>query len=159
MAPARGQVVRAVVDTNVLVSGLISEVGAPARIAEAIRAREFQLVVSPVLLDELLDVLMRPRIRLLTGHDAVAVARQVATLRRYAHLVGGEYLDIEMVATDPKDNPVIGCALEGDASYLVTADKRDLLALKDHHVAGHRIVHVVTAGDFVRHVLLGDSRG
>jgi putative PIN family toxin of toxin-antitoxin system len=52
--------VRAVVDTNVLVSGLISAVGPPARIIDAFRRDRFELVVSPAVLDELLDVLLRP---------------------------------------------------------------------------------------------------
>jgi len=151
--PARAPLVRAVVDTNVLVRGLISDAGPSARIAEAARARRFELVTSTYLLDELADVLMRPHIRLLTGHDAVDVANQVAAIRLCGYLVGGVYVDIDMVPTDQKDNPVVACALEGDASYLATEDRRDLLPLKDHHVAGHRVLHVVTPDHFVRHVL------
>ena len=58
--PPRGPLVRAVGDTNVLVRGLISDAGPSARIAEAARARRFELVTSTYLLDELADVLMRP---------------------------------------------------------------------------------------------------
>jgi putative PIN family toxin of toxin-antitoxin system len=142
--PAR---VRAVVDTNVLVSGLLSAAGPPARIVDAFRRSRFELVVSPAVLDELLDVLLRPYL----GVSVREAASMVATIRRLGHLLGGEYLDVNAVR-DPKDNVVLACALEGDAEYLVSGD-RDLLVLKDHHVAGHRVVHVVRPRDFLRQVL------
>lgn len=142
VAPAR-----ATVDTNVLVSGLLSADGPPGRIVDAFRRHRFELVVSPQVLDELLDVLLRPYL----GISVREAASMVATVRTRAHLVGGEYLDVEMVR-DPNDNIVLACALEGDADYLVTGD-RDLLVLKDHHVAGHRVLHVVPPRYFVQHVL------
>jgi putative PIN family toxin of toxin-antitoxin system len=139
--------VRAVVDTNVLVSGLISAAGPPARIVNALRRERFDLIVSPAVLDELLDVLLRPYL----GVTVREAASMVATIRRRGHLVGGEYLEVKAVR-DPKDNIVLACALEGDAQYLVSGD-RDLLVLKDHHVAGHRVVHVVRPRDFLQNVL------
>ena len=139
--------VRAVVDTNVLVSGLISATGPPARIVDAFRRDRFELVVSPAVLDELLEVLLRPYVGV-TVREAASI---VATVRRRGHLVGGEYLDLNVVR-DPKDNIVVACALEGDAEYLVSGD-RDLLILKDHRVAGHRVVHVVRPRYFLQHVL------
>jgi uncharacterized protein len=139
--------VRAVVDTNVLVSGLISAAGPPARIVDAFRRDRFDLVVSPAVLDELLEVLLRPHV----GVTVREAATMIANIRTRGHLVGGEYLDVNVVR-DPKDNIVLACALEGDAEYLVSGD-RDLLFLKDHHIAGHRTVHVVRPRYFVENVL------
>lgn len=145
--------VRAVLDTNVLVSATLSPSGPSSRIFALFRRGRFELVISPALLDEYLDVLLRPRMRLLTGMTVRQAVQLVVNIRRRAHVVGGLYADIDMVPTDPKDNPVLAGALEGDAEYVVTQDKRDLLALKDHHVAGHRTIHIVTPASFLRNVL------
>jgi uncharacterized protein len=53
---------RVVIDTNVWVSALIKPSGAPAAVVNAFVAGHFQLVVSQPLIDELLEVLARPRI-------------------------------------------------------------------------------------------------
>ena len=55
-----------------------------------------------------------------------------------------------MVPTDAKDNKVVACALEGEAGYLVTDDRRDLLPLKAVRVGGHRVIQIVAPGAFLR---------
>ena len=50
---------RIVVDTNLLVSGVISGGGLPRQLLDAAKAGEFELCTSEVLLAELLDVLSR----------------------------------------------------------------------------------------------------
>ncbi len=52
--------------------------------------------------------------------------------------------------TDPKDNKVVACALEGDADFLVTGDRRDLLPLEVVHVQGRKPVRVVSVPTFLR---------
>ena len=52
---------RAVLDTNVFVSALISPSGPSAALLLELRAGAFELVVSPMLLAELGDVLGRPK--------------------------------------------------------------------------------------------------
>ena len=54
--------IRAVVDTNVLVSGLISASGYPREIERRWRKDEFALVISPEIIDEVSRVLRLPRI-------------------------------------------------------------------------------------------------
>ena len=48
---------RAVLDTNVFVSGLISPMGKPAAILKALRSRRFTLVSSPAINEEIIEVL------------------------------------------------------------------------------------------------------
>lgn len=45
---------------------------------------------------------------------------------------------------DPKDNPILATAIAGQAQYIVSGDKRDMLELT--HVEG---IPIVTARDFV----------
>ena len=54
---------RAVLDTNVFVSGLINPSGAPGAVLRALRSRRFTLVSSPPINEEIIEVLNRPYIR------------------------------------------------------------------------------------------------
>ena len=54
---------RAVLDTNVLVSALISPGGGSARLLLELRSGAFELIASPLLLAELRDVLRREKFR------------------------------------------------------------------------------------------------
>ena len=133
--------VRAVVDTNVLVRGVLSGRGASGAILAAVESGRFELVTSPGLLDELVEVLTRRRVR--RGRLSL---EEIAMIRVFfeqrADVVAGDYV-IDWVTTDPKDNPLVACALEGGADYLVTTDARDLLPRKAVRVAGYRTVQIV----------------
>ena len=48
------------------------------------------------------------------------------------------------VTTDPDDNKIIECAVVGDATHIVTGDKRHLLPLRNYQG-----IHIVTATDFL----------
>ena len=54
---------KAVVDTNVLVSGMICTVGHPARVVDAVRADTIQLAVDDRILAEYADVVKREYFR------------------------------------------------------------------------------------------------
>ena len=54
---------RVVLDSNVLLSALISPHGAPHRIHEAWRGRRFELVTCPTQLDEIRRASSYPRLR------------------------------------------------------------------------------------------------
>jgi len=54
----------AVIDTNVLVSGLLSENGNPARIINAFKERQFNLIYNNEILAEYCDVLYRKKLGL-----------------------------------------------------------------------------------------------
>ncbi|WP_295586323.1 putative toxin-antitoxin system toxin component, PIN family [uncultured Lamprocystis sp.] len=54
---------RAIVDTNILISGLLSKAGVPGKIVDAIVAGRITAVFSSETLAELRDVLTRPRLQ------------------------------------------------------------------------------------------------
>ena len=62
----------------------------------------------------------------------------------------GEYKDVDLVASDPKDNPIVSAALEMQAQYVVTLDASDLLRLKVFLVSGHRPVQIESPAGFLR---------
>jgi putative PIN family toxin of toxin-antitoxin system len=98
-------VARAVLDPGVLVSALITPTGTPAKLLTATRSGSFELIVSPLLLEELKLVLLREKFRRYADLDVVN--RYVELLRRDAAM-----------AADPAEPPPIRCA-DPDDDYLI----------------------------------------
>jgi putative PIN family toxin of toxin-antitoxin system len=121
--------VKVVLDTNVLVSGLMLPDSVPGRIVAAWRGAQFELVLSESLLDEIGRVLSYPKIqgRLRWGQDEIA--RFLLLLRFKADIVDitGEKAS---VPRDPGDDPILATLLAADADCLVSGDG-DLLAMRD----------------------------
>jgi len=116
--------VRAVLDPNVVISALLSALGAPARTLRAWIHGEFELVVSPLLLEELDRALAYPKLRKRIGRDdAVRVTAWLASMAT--------------VAADPDDPPIVRSPDPGD-DYLIAlaASERALLVSGDAHLLG-----------------------
>jgi len=79
--------VRVIFDTNVLVSGLISEIGPPARIVDAVLRGEIIPVMSPATFAELEDVLYRPQLQRYFRRAGVSVFQFLTVLTQVAQLV------------------------------------------------------------------------
>jgi putative PIN family toxin of toxin-antitoxin system len=116
--------VRAVLDVNVLISGILSPTGTPARLLLAWQAGAFELIVSPALLDELRRALAYPKLRrLIPGVEAEAF---VAWLAEAATL-----------ASDPSGPPPIDSPDPGDAFLLaLAAAHAAVLVSGDRHLLG-----------------------
>ena len=131
---------RAVLDTGVLIAALITRDTPPDRIYQAWRRRRFELVTSEWQLDEFRRVSRYPRLRRFL-HPADA-GRMVNGLRTHATMVA----DLPRVdaSPDPDDNPILATAIVGNAHYLVSSDKREVLSLDK---AGS--TRIVSAREFV----------
>lgn len=118
---------RVILDTNVLLSALLSPRGAPAKLLTAWERKLFTLVISDELLAELRSVLRRPFFRArLRESDAELFAVRLHDLAlRYPNPPpSGD-------APDAKDSFLLALAAASEAAFLVTGDKH-LLALKQH---------------------------
>ena len=144
--------VRAVVDTNVLVSGVISR-GALHRVLLAWLRGAFQLVAAQALYDEIEAVLHRPRIR---ERYRISDAEVALLLQRLSACIESSHsvtrLGVEV--RDPEDEHVLAAAVDGQVEYLVTGDN-DLLALRDHPAVAP--LRVVTVHEFL--AVLADEAG
>jgi putative PIN family toxin of toxin-antitoxin system len=111
--------VRALLDVNVLISGLLSRTGAPAGLLGKWLEGEFELVVTERLLAELEATLARPKLR--RHFDEAEVSGFLALLRGLAESV--EDTDAEPIinSRDPKDDYLIAAAASARAT-LVTGD-------------------------------------
>ena len=127
---------RLVVDTNILVSALLAGTSLPAQLIVLWRQGRFDLLTAAEQLDELRRVTRYPKIR---ERLAPALAgRLVNDLRTVATVV--DKLPTIDMSKDPNDNYLLAIATAGSADFLLTGDKRDLLALD--RLGGTRILTV-----------------
>jgi putative PIN family toxin of toxin-antitoxin system len=132
---------RAVLDTNVFVSGLISPKGPPARILMALRSARFTLVSSPPVNEEIIEVLSRPTIR-----DRYGLGDRIFDVSFILWEVADLVIDLPhvQVSSDPDDDKFLATAVAGRADYLVTGDVGDLLSLREY-----KGVKIVSPREFV----------
>lgn len=111
-----------VVDTNVLISAVVGH-GKPRRLVFGLFERH-QIVVSPQLLAELIDVLSREKFSDTNEQQAksflsiISRKASMVTIRR----------PFRVVPEDPDDDVILNTAYEGRASHIVSGD-RHLLKL------------------------------
>jgi len=134
--------VRAVLDTNVLVSGLVAEQGSPRQILDAWLEGLYTLVTSLYLVEELVHVLSYPRIAKRLRLDEAELEAILAALLSKAEVTSG-WLRLPGVTRDPKDDAVVACAKEGEVNYLVSGDQ-DLLVMGEYEG-----IRVITPRQFV----------
>ena len=113
---------RAVVDTNLLVSGFISPRSYPREIITRWRRAEFTLVTSREIIEEANRVLRLPRIQVKYHLTEADIQAFVFTLICQTEYVAGR-LNLTNVAPDPGDDKIISCAVEAQADFVVTGDK------------------------------------
>ncbi len=121
---------RVLLDTNVLISAAIRPSGVPGQIVTAfLTRREFELVLSPMIVTEIEKTLRLPKIRkyLLEPDNAFLWLADLAALADVVRDTGR----IVGACRDPADDIVLAAALEGRASVIVTGDD-DLLALVEY---------------------------
>ena len=119
---------RVVVDTNVVLSGLIKPAGVPGLIVSAWRNGAFRLVLSEFLLAEIAESLLRPKLAQLIRWSPETVSRFVLELRAACDVVEPSTLPLDY-PRDPDDIPVLATLIAGKADVLVTGDA-DLLVLR-----------------------------
>lgn len=111
--------IRAVLDANVFVSGLISYSGAPGQIIDLWLTGEFMLVISPDILDELKRVLEYPRLKQRIAPETTGVL--LTAFSRLAEQTPGT-LRLSPLNADPSDTIYLICAVEARVNYLVTGN-------------------------------------
>jgi uncharacterized protein len=111
-------VIRAVIDTNVLVSGLLSPAGNEALILLAIDRGLLRPCVSAKMMEEYAEVLARPKF----AFPADEIAAVTAMFRDKGEFVAPQ--GPAPVLPDSDDTRFLHCAEAAQAEYLVTGNKR-----------------------------------
>ncbi|NOZ64163.1 MAG: putative toxin-antitoxin system toxin component, PIN family [Caldiserica bacterium] len=114
--------IRVVLDTNVLVSIIISPRGTLAKILEAWEEFNFLLLTSPAIVEEVENVLKRPYIR-----ENYNITRQeidifIQGLKESSLFLHG-IKDDPVIKEDPSDNKFLAVAKAGEADYIVSGDR------------------------------------
>lgn len=121
---------KAVLDTNLLISGIISRQGPPARIMKAWREQRFILISSLEILAEMERVFRYPRIA-----DKYGIVDDdidgILNLVKHEAVVAIDIPKLKVIKEDPADNKVLGTAVRGQAGHIVSGD-RHLLELGDY---------------------------
>src|SRR2546422_2687857 len=129
---------RVVIDTNVLISGLLSTTSTPAQAVDK-AVTKAQLVATMETLRELIEKMLSPKFDRYVRRE-----RREALLARVASVV--EIIDVLQpirASRDPKDDKFLEAAVNGRADVIVTGDK-DLLDLNPF-----RGIAIVTPADYL----------
>ena len=111
---------RVVFDPGVLVSAILSRSGAPAEALDAWREGAFDLIVSPLLLDELEEVLLRPRFSEFASPDHVRTYVDSLAVEGVAF---DDPADPPRVTRDRDDDYLFALAVAAEANFIVSGDK------------------------------------
>jgi putative PIN family toxin of toxin-antitoxin system len=135
--------IKAVLDANVFVSGILNQKGIPAQILRFWQDRKFDLLISQDTVAELKRVLRYPHIaRLHRWHETEIV--------EFLSLLRGDAIEVNpleritAVSSDDSDNRYLECAAAGEADHLVTGDKKHLLPLKSY-----QNIRIITPATFL----------
>jgi putative PIN family toxin of toxin-antitoxin system len=110
---------RAVLDTNVLISSVIST-GVPHEIVVKGFSSEYQIVVSVATLTEFRDTLLKYPEKF--QMDEEDIQKEVETIRYFAEFVDPDE-EITAVDDDPDEDKFLEAAVAGNVDYIVSGDR------------------------------------
>lgn len=119
-----------VLDTNVFVSALLSPTGFPAEIIRLWEEGEFEVLISPALIDELTRVLQYSRIKELHSLSQESLNTFIRRLP-FVSIVVEPQIQLDVIKEDPADNRILECAVAGEADYIVSGDQH-LIKIKNY---------------------------
>jgi len=126
-----------VLDTNVLVSGLIHPFGPPGEIVRMVSSGVLEICHDSRVLSEYREVLLRPRF----GFEKKDVDALLEQIKFTGHVVAGEVLSRPL--PDPDDEVFLEIALAAKIKYLVTGN------IKHFPVSTRQKVQVVSPAQFL----------
>ena len=115
--------IRIIIDTNLWISFLIGR--KLSSLLDLLSYPEFQLVISSELIEEIYDVISRPKLAKYYSSENINMLMKY--MKEFS--LSFELRSIPSRCRDPKDDYLLELALVSDADYLVTGDK-DLLEIK-----------------------------
>lgn len=139
---------KVVLDTNVVISGLLAPVGPPGKIVDLWADGKIEVVVSPAVITEYMGVFLRPKFA------------KVGTVEERQQLLEGFInldntilvlpdVEVNAINADPSDNRFLECAKTGETNCLISGDSH-LLALGEYEG-----IPIITPGQFIETFSLG----
>ena len=134
--------IKAVLDTNILVSGLISSEGSPAKIIDFWEGEKFSLITSEEIIGEVVRVLSYPKIRTKYNLDKERIEDFINGLTIFSEVCKPQE-KISVINDDPEDNKFLEAAVQVSADFIVSGDKH-LLKLGEYEK-----IQIVKANTFL----------
>jgi uncharacterized protein len=125
--------VRLILDTNVLISGLLWR-GSPHGLLDAANAGTIIIVSSPALLVELEEVLHRPKFAAILSRTSRTPQAVLDEVRKLVEVIAPPPLP-QPVCRDPDDDPVLALAIAAQVDFIVSGDA-DLLDIGQYQGIG-----------------------
>jgi putative PIN family toxin of toxin-antitoxin system len=138
--PVLQRKLRAVIDTNLFISGLFARDSVSAQLQDLWINQDFELVTSIEIIKEISRVLNYPRIKEHFKPKDKTIKRFFRLIFRKA-IISKDIYHTDKITDDPTDNKFLACALEKKAHYIVSRDPH-LRNLKHYH--GIQIVDATT---------------
>jgi putative PIN family toxin of toxin-antitoxin system len=135
--------IRAVLDTNVWLSAILTPGNPPAKILELALTGNMRLIISPGIIREIGRVLQYPKVKKALKKFKITsqeVEDVILKLLKVALITPGALL-AEGASNNPADDLIIACALEGHADFIISGDHH-LTDLKNYQ--GIKIVDPAT---------------
>ena len=127
-------------DVNVLVSGLLWT-GVPHQILQAAETGKLTLVIAPMILEELHEVLGRPKFSRRIVALSSSVGELIGSLLTVVEVIQNPQVK-PVIQQDPDDDKILACGVAARAQWIVSGDEH-LLMLKRY-----RRIRIVTPRAF-----------
>ena len=139
-------ILKAVIDTNVMVSMAFAKEGVAKRLKSLMADRAFMVVTAKAILKELYDVLQYPHIVRRFKPSKENIYEFIGIIIENAIIIRGDY-NAHGITEDPKDDMFISCAMEGGADYIVSRDPH-LRNIKHFHG-----IQIIDASTFMKKII------
>jgi uncharacterized protein len=136
-------VLKAVIDTNQFVCGMINAQGPSAQMLDLWRRQEFILITSDEILREIHKVMHYPKIMRKYGLTEEEIDELLHTVEHYA-IVLGHLPKLKFIREDPDDDKFLACAVAAEVDYIVSGDVH-LLSLRSF-----QNIPIVTVREFLK---------
>lgn len=129
--------IKAVLDSNVFISGILFPSSIPRKILENAESDKFRLVISKAIITEIRGVL-----RVKFDFEIGKLELFEELILAISELVEPK-IKISIIKDDPDDNKILECAVEGKVNYIVSGDKHLL------NVNSYQRIKIITPREFM----------
>lgn len=135
-------------DTNVVISGLLTPVGPPGKIIDLWADGNIEVVVSPAVITEYMGVFLRPKFaRTGTLEERQQLLEGFINLPNTILVLPDR--EINTITADPSDNRILECARTAETNCLISGDSH-LLALGEYER-----IPIITPSQFIEIFFVG----
>jgi len=120
---------KVILDTNIIISGLLKTSSNCRKIINKLSENKFTLIISPTILEEFIDVTSRPKFHKIINRETAEKLMEL--IKNQAFFVNPSK-KVSIIKNDLDDNMFLEAALEASANFIISGDE-DLLALGAFH--------------------------